>query len=124
MSDVATTVQEFIDRQTAKVDTISADRMWRSGYREALKNVSAVLGAVKGHDETATLKRELAARAIRTMGPRSPFWNCTMCGAAQQTPLCFKHKPECLLADEPNPPALVPQAAHKAYHSIEAQHAE
>lgn len=74
--------------------------------------------------ENATLKRELAARVIRTMGPRSPYWNCTMCGAAQQTPLGFQHKPECILADVPKPPALVVQRQHKHHYSIEVEHAE
>lgn len=59
-------------------------------------------------EEIARLKRELAARAIRTMGPRSPFWNCTVCGAAHLTPIMFKHKPDCLLADAPLPSALWP----------------
>lgn len=59
------------------------------------------------------LKRELAARAIRTMGPRSPFWNCTICGAAHLTPADFKHKPECMLADEPLPAALWPEGTQE-----------
>lgn len=74
--------------------------------------------------ERDRLRRELTARAIRTMGPRSPYWNCTMCGASQQTPIFFKHKPECILADEPNPSALVPEDQHKHFYSIEVQHAE
>ena len=69
------------------------------------------------------LKTELSSRAIRTMGPSSPFWNCTICGAAHQTPACFKHKPDCLLADAPIPTALVPESRHKHFHSIEVQHA-
>lgn len=55
------------------------------------------------------LKLELSARAIRTMGPRSPYWNCTVCGAAGQTPVMFKHEPDCLLADSPLPEALWPE---------------
>lgn len=70
---------------------------WNDGYAE---------GFAKAGDGTTTLKRELAARAIRTMGPRSPYWNCTICGASQQTPLDFRHKAECLLADTPHPPAF------------------
>lgn len=72
----------------------------------------------------ARLQRELAARAIRTMGPRSPYWNCTLCGAANQTPVQFRHKVGCLLAYTPNPPVLVPESAHKHFHSIEVQNAQ
>lgn len=68
----------------------------------------------------ARLKRELAARAIRTMGPRSPFWNCTICGAAYLTPLAFEHKPYCILADE-RPSAIV--SAVRSFYSLEVQHA-
>ncbi len=66
--------------------------------------------ALAAEAERATLRRELAARAIRLMGPRSPYWNCTICGAAKMTPILFEHKPGCLLADTPHPTALVPES--------------
>lgn len=60
-------------------------------------------------DEIELLRAHLASRAIRTMGPRSPFWNCTICGAAHLTPMHFQHKPDCLLADARLPVALWPE---------------
>lgn len=96
--------------------------LWRVTERQAGNDMVDRLTAEIEH--SSTLRRELAARAIRTMGPRSPYWNCTLCGAAKQTPLCFEHKPECLLATAPKPAALVPESQHKAFHSIEVQHAQ
>ena len=68
------------------------------------------------------LRRELAARAIRTMGPRSPYWNCTICGAAHLTPLSFEHKPGCLLEGE-RPRVIVPESGPRYFYTIEVQHA-
>ena len=44
------------------------------------------------------LRRTLEQRSVRLMGPRSPFWQCEYCQALSQTPIAFKHKPECLMA--------------------------
>lgn len=64
------------------------------------------------------LKLELASRAIRTMGPASPFWNCTICGAAYLTPIAFEHRPDCLLAGV-KPPALALDT--RSHHSAALQ---
>lgn len=70
----------------------------------------------------AILRRELASRAVRLMGPQSPFWNCTLCGAAHLTPIAFEHKPGCIIASE-RPKALVSDGGPQSFHSIEVQHA-
>lgn len=44
------------------------------------------------------LRRTLETHAVRLMGPRSPFWQCSYCQALSQSPIEFKHKPECIMA--------------------------
>lgn len=45
-----------------------------------------------------TLRRTLESHAVRLMGPRSPFWRCSYCQAMSQSPIAFKHKPECIMS--------------------------
>ena len=44
------------------------------------------------------LRKTLETHAVKLMGQRSPFWRCQYCEALGQSPLAFKHKPECLMA--------------------------
>ena len=48
-----------------------------------------------------TLRRTLEQHAVRLMGPRSQFWQCSYCQALSQTPIAFKHKPECIMSAAP-----------------------
>lgn len=38
----------------------------------------------------------LRHRAVRLMGPRSPFWRCCACSALQTTPIFFRHRHDCV----------------------------
>lgn len=49
-------------------------------------------------DSYETLRRTLEQHAVRSMGPRSPFWQCSYCQAVKQSPIAFKHKPGCIMA--------------------------
>ncbi len=51
-------------------------------------------------DRYETLRRTLEQHAVRSMGPRSPFWQCSYCQAVKQSPIAFKHKPECIMASD------------------------
>ena len=60
-----------------------------------LASRQAIHEVAESHDK---LRRTLEQHAVRLMGPRSPFWQCSYCQALSQTPIAFKHKPECLMA--------------------------
>lgn len=71
-------------------------------YQQADEDGVMVLASRQAIHEVADhlekLRRTLESRSVRLMGPRSPFWQCEYCQALSQTPLGFKHKPECLMA--------------------------
>jgi hypothetical protein len=60
-----------------------------------LTSRQAIHEVVDGYEK---LRRTLEQHAVRSMGPRSPFWQCSYCQAMSQTPTAFKHKPECIMA--------------------------
>jgi len=63
-----------------------------------LTSRQAIHEVAESHEK---LRRTLEQRSVRLMGPRSPFWQCEYCQALSQTPIAFKHKPECLMAVSP-----------------------
>lgn len=48
------------------------------------------------------LRATLESRSVVLMGPRSPFWRCQYCEAMATSPMLFQHKPDCLVAREPD----------------------
>lgn len=87
------------------VDNVALSRALRS-YHQADEDGVMVLvcrqACDEGADQIDKLRRQLETHAVRSMGPRSPFWQCIYCSAMQQTPLLFKHAPECILfCDDP-----------------------
>ena len=46
------------------------------------------------------LRAALEGRAVRLIGPFSPYWRCEYCDAQAQTPLNFPHDPTCILSRE------------------------
>lgn len=72
------------------------------GYQQADQDGVMVLTSRQAIHEVADgyekLRRTLEQHAVRSMGPRSPFWQCSYCQALSQTPIAFKHKPECIMA--------------------------
>ena len=46
------------------------------------------------------LRAALEGRAVKLIGPFSPYWRCEICDAQAQSPLNFPHEPGCILSCE------------------------
>lgn len=73
-------------------------------YQQADQDGVMVLTSRQAIHEVAeryeTLRRSLENHAVRSMGPRSPFWQCSYCQAIKQSPVAFKHKLECIMVSD------------------------
>lgn len=69
-------------------------------YQQADQDGVMVLTSRQAIHEVAEsyekLRRTLEVHAVKNRG--GPFWRCEYCEAMSQTPIAFKHKPECLMA--------------------------
>ena len=78
---------------------------WVPAFRDHLaRQFDCWMGAVVSDNpllyHCKRLRSALEGRAVKLIGPFSPYWRCEYCDAQAQSPLNFPHEPGCILSCE------------------------